>query len=189
MKKKHIQLGLFSYHFNDFFSVFLVFTKTVRQFSLCGGNALPLQEKTMEIRYDKSQDWDSFLSEVQKAKDGVGRLREQIIRHCTVTSATLIGLIAVFGNRPQHDNVLRGLLLLSVLFLFLSVLAGVLYSFLYVSLNLRSLRKCVELYATGGGEAGVRQPFLGLLAKVFPWLLCLGVLLLSASVVYALLFH
>lgn len=141
----------------------------------------------MEIKFDKSQGWSSFQSEILKAKDDVERLREQIIRQCTVTSATLIGLIAVFGKLPQSDNILRWLILSSVSLLFLSVIAGVLYSFLYVSLNLKQLSKSVELYSKGGGEADVSQPFLGLLAKIFPWLMCGGMLLLTASVLYALL--
>ena len=108
----------------------------------------------MEIKFDKSQGWSSFQSEILKAKDGVELLREQIIRQCSVTGATLIGLIAVFGKLPQGDSVLRWLTISSVLLLFLSVIAGVLYSFLYVSLNLKQLTKSIELYRQGGGEGG-----------------------------------
>lgn len=141
----------------------------------------------MEIKFDKSQGWSSFQSEILKAKDGVELLREQIIRQCSVTGATLIGLIAVFGKLPQGDSVLRWLTISSVLLLFLSVIAGVLYSFLYVALNLKQLTKSIELYRQGGGEGEVRQPFLGFLAKIFPWLMCAGMLLLTTSVLYALL--
>ena len=52
------------------------------------------------IEYRKGDD-AHFRAELLKAKGALERTREQIIRHCTMTSATLIGLIAVFDDAAQ----------------------------------------------------------------------------------------
>ncbi len=144
----------------------------------------------MIIEYDKSKGWDGFQKAILTAKDAVEHRRESSIRHCTMTAATLIGLISVFGEVPASNTLLRYLTVSSVLFLLLTVLAGVMYCFLRVRLDLQSLQTCVRQYQEGHGSFSgeTSLPILGWLAGVFPWLLCLGILLLSASVVSALLF-
>lgn len=136
--------------------------------------------------FDNGRGWNNFLAEILKAKDDVERLREQIIRHCTMTSATLIGLIAAFVNVPPQNTPLRWLTILSVSFLFLTVVVGVLHSFLYISLNLKALQSCLMHYQEVCISAE-RNPVLGLLARVFPWLMCIGVFSLFLCILLLLL--
>lgn len=90
-------------------------------------------KKTMYIEYRKN-DKDSFLKAIMSEKDRVAHQRESLIRHCTMTSATLIGLVTVFGDTSSQCMSLRVLTVCGVLFLLLSVLVGVCFCFL-VSFN------------------------------------------------------
>lgn len=146
-----------------------------------------MQTKTiMSPVIDNSRGWNHFKADLVRAKDDLEHLREQLIRHCTMTSATLIGLIAAFVNIPSQDTVLRYLIVCSVVLLFLSVVVGVLYSFLYISSSQKSLLNCARRYKEGG-LMYTRSPFLEMLARVFPWLMCGGILSLSLSVLLLLL--
>ena len=135
---------------------------------------------------DNSKGWNHFKADLVRAKDDLEYLREQLIRHCTMTSATLIGLIAAFVNVPSHYNFLRYLIICSVVLLFLSVVTGVLYSFLYISSSQKSLLKCAR-QCEEGDLVYSKNFFLEMLARVFPWLMCGGILSLSLSVLLLLL--
>ena len=135
---------------------------------------------------DNSKGWNHFKADLVRAKDDLEHSREQLVRHCTMTSATLIGLIAAFVNVPSQDNVLRYLIICSVVLLFLSVVVGILYSFLYISSSQKVLLKSAGLYKEGG-LLYTRNPLLEMLARVFPWLMCGGILSLSLSVLLLLL--
>lgn len=137
------------------------------------------------------EDWNVFVRELIEAKERVELQHESLIRHQSGIAATLIGIIAVFVDMSQESMFLRCLTVASVLFLLLTVLAGVLYCFLQYKLKLKALSNCLRQYQEGtlNVVGQVSSPIALLLAKVFPWLLCVGILLLSASAVCALLWH
>ena len=147
-------------------------------------------KKTMYIEYRKN-DKDSFLKAIMSEKDRVAHQRESLIRHCTMTSATLIGLVTVFGDTSSQCMSLRVLTVCGVLFLLLSVLVGVCFCFWSVSMLCKELENAQRQYRARNThlEELPVSPVYGILAKVFPWLLSLGVLLLSASIVLSLLIH
>lgn len=133
------------------------------------------------IEYRKGDD-AHFRAELLKAKDALERTREQIIRHCTMTSATLIGLIAVFDDAAQPYSTLRIMKMTSVAFLSLSVVLGVLYSFLYIRSGIASLQRSVVLYQAGGGvDYSSSGRTIQIVSALFPWVLLLGILLLSTA--------
>lgn len=143
----------------------------------------------MIIDYNKKEK-DSLLRGLLAAKEDAERRHESLIRHQTGTAATLIGLIAVFGDMSQGSILLRCLTISSVLFLLLTVLSGVLYCFLRYRLSVRAALRVLAQYRAGCDSAleATSSPVVSWLGRVFPWLLCLGILLLSASAVCALLF-
>lgn len=77
-----------------------------------------------------TEGWNGFVQELFEAKEKVELQHESLIRHQSGIAATLIGIIAVFGDMSQGSILLRCLTVASVLFLLLTVLAGVLYCFL-----------------------------------------------------------
>lgn len=131
----------------------------------------------------------NFVRAMLEAKENVEHQHELLIRHQTGIAATLIGLIAVFGDMSQESTPLRYLTISSVIFLLLAVLSGVLYCFLQYKLRIQGLVNVLRQYQAGNfdvlGETS--SPAASLLARAFPWLLCIGILLLSASAVFALL--
>lgn len=143
----------------------------------------------MTVLHDTGEGWNGFVRELIEAKERVELQHESLIRHQSGIAATLIGIIAVFGDMSQGSMLLRCLTVASVLFLLLTVLAGVLYCFLQYRLKLKALSNCLRQYQEDSfGVVGqVPSPTASWLAKVFPWLLCVGILLLSASAVCALL--
>lgn len=146
--------------------------------------------KTMYIECRKN-DKDSFLKAIMSEKDRVAHQRESLIRHCTMTSATLIGLVTVFGDTSSQCMSLRVLTVCGVLFLLLSVLVGVCFCFWSVSMLCKELENAQRQYRARNThlEELPVSPVYGILAKVFPWLLSLGILLLSVSIVLSLLIH
>ena len=144
----------------------------------------------MTVLHD-TEGWNGFVQELFEAKEKVELQHESLIRHQSGIAATLIGIIAVFGDMSQGSILLRCLTVASVLFLLLTVLAGVLYCFLQYKLKLRALSNCLRQYQEDSLDVvgQVSSPIASWLARIFPWLLCIGILLLSASAVCALLRH
>ncbi len=144
----------------------------------------------MYIEYRKN-DKESFLKAIMSAKDRVVHQRESLIGHCTMTSATLIGLVTVFGDISPRCMSLRILTVCGVLFLLLSVLVGVWFCFWSVSMHRSELENALRQYRARNPhlEELPVSPVYGMLAKVFPWLLSIGILLLSASILLPLLAH
>lgn len=144
----------------------------------------------MTVLHD-TEGWNGFVQELFEAKEKVELQHESLIRHQSGIAATLIGIIAVFGDMSQGSILLRCLTVASVLFLLLTVLAGVLYCFLQYKLKLRALSNCLRQYQEDSLDVvgQVSSPIASGLARIFPWLLCIGILLLSASAVCALLRH
>lgn len=142
----------------------------------------------MYIEYRKN-DKDSFLKAIMSEKDRVAHQQESLIRHCTMTSATLIGLVTVFGDTSSECMFLRVLTVCGVLFLLLSVLVGVWFCFWSVSMLCKELENVQLQYQARNPhlEELPVSPVYGILVKAFPWLLSLGILLLSASIVLSLL--
>ncbi len=144
----------------------------------------------MYIEFRKN-DRNSFLREIMKAKDVVVHRRESLIRHCTMTAATLIGLATVFGDLSGLSTLPRILTLSGVLFLCLTVLVGVLFCFWTIVMQQKELENCIKQYREENYdlEELYVHPVYVWFARIFPWLLCAGILLLTASVSYPLLFH
>ena len=143
----------------------------------------------MTVISGTKEDRNVFVRELIEAKERVELQHESLIRHQSGIAATLIGIIAVFVDMSQESMFLRCLTVASVLFLLLTVLVGVLYCFLQYKLKLKALSNCLRQYQEGtlNVVGQVSSPIALLLAKVFPWLLCVGILLLSASAVCVLL--
>lgn len=89
----------------------------------------------MTVIPDTKEGWNGFVRELIEAKEKVELQHESLIRHQSGIAATLIGIIAVFGNVSQGSTLLRCLTVASVLFLLLTVLAGVLYCIVFCSTN------------------------------------------------------
>ena len=144
----------------------------------------------MTVLHD-TEGWNGFLQELFEAKEKVELQHESLIRHQSGIAATLIGIIAVFGDMSQGSILLRCLTVASVLFLLLTVLAGVCFCFWLVSMLCKELENAQRQYRARNThlEELPVSPVYGILAKVFPWLLSLGILLLSASIVLSLLIH
>lgn len=145
----------------------------------------------MPVSHHTKEGWNGFVRELIEAKENVELQHELLIRHQSGIAATLIGIIAVFGDMSQGSMLLRCLTVSSVLFLLLTVLSGVLYCFLQYKLKLKALSNCLRQYQEGSFDVvgQIASPTASWLARIFPWLLCIGILLLSASAVCALLGH
>lgn len=143
----------------------------------------------MTALHDTGEDWNGFVRELIEAKEKVELQHESLIRHLSGTAATLIGIISVFGDMSRGSMLLRCLTVASVLFLLLTVLAGVLYCFLQYKLRLKALSNALRQYQEGSVDVvgQVSSPTASWLARIFPRLLCVGIILLSASAAYALL--
>ena len=98
-------------------------------------NVIPLHQKKMTVIPGTKEDWNVFVRELIEAKERVELQHESLIRHQSGIAATLIGIIAVFVDMSQESMFLRCLTVASVLFLLLTVLAGVLYCFLQYELK------------------------------------------------------
>lgn len=92
----------------------------------------------------------------------------------------------VFGDIASNGIVLRILILCGVLTLSLTVVGGVLVCFQATQTERKLLAKIVKQYAEDCSERltdvenGKCEP---LLLKIVPWLLCVGVLFLTAGIV------
>lgn len=95
----------------------------------------------MTVLHDTGEGWNGFVRELIEAKERVELQHESLIRHQSGIAATLIGIIAVFGDMSQGSMLLRCLTVASVLFLLLTVLAGVLYCFFAVQTKVESTVK------------------------------------------------
>ena len=103
----------------------------------------------MTALHDTGEDWNGFVRELIEAKEKVELQHESLIRHLSGTAATLIGIISVFGDMSRGSMLLRCLTVASVLFLLLTVLAGVLYCFLQYKLRLKALSNALRQYQEG----------------------------------------
>ena len=103
----------------------------------------------MTVISGTKEDRNVFVRELIEAKERVELQHESLIRHQSGIAATLIGIIAVFVDMSQESMFLRCLTVASVLFLLLTVLAGVLYCFLQYELKLKALSNCLRQYQEG----------------------------------------
>lgn len=124
--------------------------------------------------------------EAFQLKNEAESLLEQVIRHCTMTSATLIGLIALLLDPPESGGTLRLLLVWSTVLLSLCVLLGVIYSFLYFYTRHGLAARYYQAVQDGENIAENSSMILPLIAKIYPIAMVLGVFCLSASVLYIL---
>ena len=103
-------------------------------------------------------------------KDRVAHQRESLIRHCTMTSATLIGLVTVFGDTSSLCMSLRVLTACGALFPMSSILVGLWFCFGSVSMHYSELENVQRQYRAGNTRFVelLVPPICGILAKVFP---------------------
>ena len=142
----------------------------------------------MVIKYDSSNP-DSLLDECLKAKEEQEQRREALIRHCTMSSATLTGIAVVLGNIQTSPPLLRYLTVCGVVCLFLSVLSGLYYCWRRTEIALAQISGILRRYAEGtlparaSESSRLRCAWTGIAC---PILLCCGILFFVASEVLAL---
>ena len=61
----------------------------------------------MTVLHDTGEGWNGFVRELIEAKERVELQHESLIRHQSGIAATLIGIIAVFGDMSQGSMLLR----------------------------------------------------------------------------------
>lgn len=129
---------------------------------------------------------EDFLISIVEAKDELEHRYQSLIRSLTATASTLIGLVAVFGDIGSSGTVLRVLIICGVLSLSLTVVGGVLVCCQATQIERKVLARIVSRYAEGNCKRlndAEGPKWYGLLLRIVPWLLCVGVLFLAAGIV------
>ena len=140
-------------------------------------------------RKDLSQGWrisDRQMEYIGQSRQELNQKIGSLLRHCTILSATLVGLVSALWGRNEGSQLSYYLKSAGVIFLCISVLAGVFCLFLDYRNDEEVFRELLRKWQTDprqeSASAPAKRGFL-FFAETCPLALTLGVLCLAASVI------
>ncbi len=125
---------------------------------------------------------DRDMAELLSLKEQANRSLSVLLRHCTGISATLIGLLSVFGDNALSRPGLRWMMFAGISCLLLSVLTGIVALLWLNRLHQKMPALLYRQLCEGHHYATIESPiWFEPIATLCPITLCLGIVLLGAN--------